>query len=346
MLLVFYGLTLDVGNQVRTHLRERGFDVIKKEVFEEKDTPVKSHFEVREVSDERLKKECDFLYETNYGYAGFRTKDIFPAIYGEKNAMIAMTSPNISFLKHVKTAYGDFVTVIGTYITPEAQVELIEKDPSIGKEEREKRLDMGKVVHRVLNTNRELFDNILIYGGENSCFNLEALNTQLDVFKTRALEKQHKFLDSKYIEAPYQGSENYVFLSYSHADKEIAYDFISFLQFNGIRVWYDSGIPYGDNWMNFIAQKIDKAAATVLLSTPRAAAPKTVAGSDIKLSHIEAELSRTLFSNKRLIKINVEPATYSSGTEMYMHSINQLNNLSDISYAEKKTLISTLKSLM
>ena len=51
-------------------------------------------------------------------------------------------------------------------------------------------------------------------------------------------------------EAParYQGSGNFVFVSYSHEQKDIVYDDIRKLQGAGINIWYDNGLKPGEEW--------------------------------------------------------------------------------------------------
>lgn len=220
MLLVIYGLTLNVGDKARNYLKSKGFKVIKKAISEENDTVVKSYFVNRELSDKKIIEQCDFKYKTNYGYVGFNNSDIFNAIYGEENALLAMTCDNIDFFHHIKTGYGEAVPIIATYIDEKTQNEVLDMNPQISKEEREKRLATGKMAAKVILNNGSLFDDYLIYGGEDSAFNLDSIETQLDNILNKALEKQKQFLDKNYVQVPYQGNDDYTFLSYSHNDKK------------------------------------------------------------------------------------------------------------------------------
>ena len=47
---------------------------------------------------------------------------------------------------------------------------------------------------------------------------------------------------------PFEGNEPYIFVSYSHAESEIVLKTICALYDAGYRVWYDEGIPAGDDW--------------------------------------------------------------------------------------------------
>ena len=57
--------------------------------------------------------------------------------------------------------------------------------------------------------------------------------------------------------APYQGSEPYIFLSYSHRDAAPAAEIIRDLNLDGFRIWYDEGIDPGPEWADNIADHID-----------------------------------------------------------------------------------------
>ncbi len=146
-----------------------------------------------------------------------------------------MTSDNIDFFHHIKTGYGEAVPIIATYIDEKAQNEVLDMNPQIDQTEREKRLATGKMAADVILNNGSLFDDYLIYGGESSPFNLDSIEVQLDNILNKAFEKQKQFLDKNYVQLPYQGNDDYIFLSYSHSDKKVAMELLAFLQFNEIR---------------------------------------------------------------------------------------------------------------
>jgi hypothetical protein len=334
MLLVFYGLTLDVGHRTRTYFQSQGFKIIQKRVYEDKGTPVKSYFTTRGLVEKEEIDDCEFQYNTNYGVVGFNRADIFDAVYGKENAILAMTSDNVEFIHHIKAGYGDAVPVIAAYIDREAQLELFARRSEIGEEEAKARLATGEMAAKVILENRALFDDILIYGGENTPFNFEALERQLQSFLEQARERQRRFLDVNYVAAPYQGNENFVFLSYSHQDKVIAHELLAFLQFNGIRVWYDAGIPAGDNWMNMIADKVNRSAAVILLSSKTA----------VCSPHVQTEIRTAIHLGKKLIKINLDDSVFDSGIEMYLFALNQLQ-YSEISHEAKAAILKGLDGL-
>lgn len=58
--------------------------------------------------------------------------------------------------------------------------------------------------------------------------------------------------------APYSGNEPFIFLSYSHKDKNEAEEIIRKLNENDYRVWYDEGITAGKEWTANIAERIEQ----------------------------------------------------------------------------------------
>ena len=47
---------------------------------------------------------------------------------------------------------------------------------------------------------------------------------------------------------PYEGNEPYLFISYAHKDSALVVKIIEGLQRLGMRIWYDEGLEWGDNW--------------------------------------------------------------------------------------------------
>jgi hypothetical protein len=70
--------------------------------------------------------------------------------------------------------------------------------------------------------------------------------------------------------SPYEGEEEYIFVSYSHKDDEKVYRLIQQLYDRGYRIWYDEGIKAGTMWNEIIAQHIKKATLVLLFMSPNA----------------------------------------------------------------------------
>ena len=67
----------------------------------------------------------------------------------------------------------------------------------------------------------------------------------------------------------YRGGEPYVFVSYAHADSELAYPLISGLQERGLRIWFDDGMDVGDLWDEVIPDHVEHCAAMLCLVSTR-----------------------------------------------------------------------------
>ena len=63
----------------------------------------------------------------------------------------------------------------------------------------------------------------------------------------------------------YQGNKPYIFLNYSHRDKELANYVVDYLQEYNFNVWYDEGILSGTRWEEVIANKIASPNCSVMV---------------------------------------------------------------------------------
>ncbi len=75
---------------------------------------------------------------------------------------------------------------------------------------------------------------------------------------------------------PYSGKEPYVFMSYSHEDKELAYPELQRLHGLGYRIWYDKRIALGTEWRKEIADAIEGCAVFLVFLSPDAVKSKWV----------------------------------------------------------------------
>ena len=56
--------------------------------------------------------------------------------------------------------------------------------------------------------------------------------------------------------AAYNGTEPYIFMSYSHKDTDVVLNAVDVLTDNGFHVWYDNGIEAGTEWPEYIAERL------------------------------------------------------------------------------------------
>ena len=55
---------------------------------------------------------------------------------------------------------------------------------------------------------------------------------------------------------PYEGTEPYIFISYSHRDTDRVVPLLEAMERAGYRIWYDEGIEAGSRWTRTLAEKI------------------------------------------------------------------------------------------
>ena len=66
----------------------------------------------------------------------------------------------------------------------------------------------------------------------------------------------------------YDGTEPYLFISYSHLDRERIFPLLRAAQRRGYRLWFDAGISAGDQWTDALARKITDCAVFVPFLSP------------------------------------------------------------------------------
>lgn len=282
MLFILFGGTLEMSYACRCYFREQGFDMIMKYNYVSDAAPIdRKNYE--NPSEEYLRwfddkvhvqqeemERCDFRYQLNGVHVGFNKQQILDAIHGKKDCLVTLAASSISFIEQMKKAYGDYVTVINLFIDHETYKKQIGCQPHITDAELSARLAAELVMGECYLEKRSSFDEIAIYTGEHTIYNFENLKRQFRfiIQKRRMIEK--KLNDKQYVELPYTGSEPYIFVSYSHLDKEQVYPILYMLQRHCFRVWYDDGITGGEDWRSIIAEKIEGCALFLLFSSASA----------------------------------------------------------------------------
>ena len=62
---------------------------------------------------------------------------------------------------------------------------------------------------------------------------------------------------------PYEGSKPYVFVSYSHKDKDRVFPILERMEQVGFRLWYDQGIESSSEWDVVVSEHLSKATAVL-----------------------------------------------------------------------------------
>lgn len=112
----------------------------------------------------------------------------------------------------------------------------------------------------------------------------------------------------------YNGSEKYIFVSYSHKDKNLVQPIISALASQGYRVWFDSGIHAGTEWPEVIAGHLERCSAFIAC----------VSGNSMQSHNCRSELNFAILKGKPFIGVILERVQLTPGMEMQMSTFQSL----------------------
>ncbi len=107
---------------------------------------------------------------------------------------------------------------------------------------------------------------------------------------------------------PYEGNENYIFVSYAHRDSEYVVPIIERMNAEGYRIWYDDGIAPGSEWPENIAEHLSNCAVALAF----------VSDKSIESANCRREVTYALTKNKPFLGIILRQTTFSPGMEMQL----------------------------
>ena len=203
MLFILFGSTVEMGKKSRLFFEEHGFELIQKFNYIPGDPVVQARFDRRKQSSREEVENCDFVYENNGMLIGFNKEQIIDSVRGRKNCLLTLSSDTIEFIRQIKAAYGGYVTIVGVYIDQLQLKKMFEAIPDLTREELEARLKTGEMVKKIMLEERKLFDEIVIYGGEDSLFDFQGLYSQYEWMIEKASRKEKELNDKTYVEMPY-----------------------------------------------------------------------------------------------------------------------------------------------
>ena len=107
---------------------------------------------------------------------------------------------------------------------------------------------------------------------------------------------------------PYEGSEPFVFVSYSHKDSEKVFSIIQKLQAAGLRIWYDKGIEWGSEWPDYIADHIRNCKCFIAFHSENSKNSR----------HCKQEIYFATKHEKDIFSIYLEDVKFNPGIEMQL----------------------------
>jgi tetratricopeptide (TPR) repeat protein len=97
-------------------------------------------------------------------------------------------------------------------------------------------------------------------------------------------------------EPSYVGDQPFFFISYGHADRDLVYPEMRWLQQAGFNLWYDEGIHVGSVWRKSIADALTAAAGMLFVAT----------ASSVESDHCLKELSFALDESKPVFVVQLD----------------------------------------
>lgn len=113
---------------------------------------------------------------------------------------------------------------------------------------------------------------------------------------------------------PYEGTEPYIFLSYSHKDAHRVYPLLEQMVRDGCRVWYDDGNHPGDDWPENIANHLHQSLVCIAMLTEHAGA-----------SHnCRSEISFALECGKKVVPVMLEDFPLPFALRMQLSTLHRV----------------------
>lgn len=112
----------------------------------------------------------------------------------------------------------------------------------------------------------------------------------------------------------YEGNENYIFVSYAHADGNIVVPIIEAMQSAGFRVWYDLGIEAGTEWPAYIEDHLNRCSRIIAFISPSA----------VESFNCRTEINYALMKKKEMLVIYLEETELKYGLGLQLNSIQSL----------------------
>lgn len=107
---------------------------------------------------------------------------------------------------------------------------------------------------------------------------------------------------------PYEGSQEYIFVSYSHQDREKVLVILKKLDQAGFRVWYDEGIEWGSEWPASIAMHLNRCAVLMAFHSRNS----------VSSTNCRQEINYALKYHKSIISVYLEEVELEPGVDMQL----------------------------
>lgn len=131
----------------------------------------------------------------------------------------------------------------------------------------------------------------------------------------------------------YRGSDDYLFICFSHRDTQEVYSDINWLHESGINIWYDEGVSAGHLWREDIANAIDQCALFVVFLSESA----------VESDNCRKEINYALEAKKPLLAIYLENVTLTPGISLAIGEIQGVLRYSDSPREYRRKVLEYIK---
>lgn len=305
MLIILVGSTLEVAERSREYFAEKAYGVIRKYNYLPEGSLTEHYGKYENCSEEQVDK-CDFVYPTHDGKTGFNKAQIIDAARGRSNALMTVAPDNLAFVQEIKDSFGAYVQLVYLYID-KVSLETMTRKHITSKTDIVRRLQKGAELRNLFIREKSLFDRIVIYE-EDGELGFAALYEQYDSIIADAEKLQKRLNDKMYVDLPYKGVQDYVFVSYSHKDEKTILPVLSSLQREGYRIWYDEGIHTGTNWRIMLGERLQGCTNFLLFASVNSAAS----------DNVHEEINGAEMCGHTPIVVRLDDAKFPFGYEMYL----------------------------
>ena len=112
----------------------------------------------------------------------------------------------------------------------------------------------------------------------------------------------------------YEGTENYIFISYAHKDSNKVIPILEKMSEQGFRVWYDYGIEYGSEWPEYIEEHLLGCSCVLVFMSP----------SCINSINCRNEINLALEEKKEMLIVYLEPTELRKGMRLQLNSVQAI----------------------
>jgi len=106
----------------------------------------------------------------------------------------------------------------------------------------------------------------------------------------------------------------YIFVCYSHDERDVVFEQIAFLKGEGFEVWFDEAIAVGSRWSDDLARAVDGCAAFLFFLSPRSVSSRYC----LDEVHFALECSRPI------VPVELAPVTLTPGLKLSLGGTHRL----------------------